>query len=248
MTRPLLLPALLLCLLASGCATLPNGKPDRRDPLERYNRWMYGINDSVDRAVLKPVAQGYVRTVPQPVRRGVSNFFSTISYPRTIVNDFLQAKFVDGARDTARLVVNTVIGLTVFDPATHMGLERRNEDFGQTLGRWGMPAGPYLMLPLLGPSTVRDTLGRVPDEYTTARHYVTDSTAKWSMVTVDVVAQRAGLLDAEAVTRETFDPYAFIRNAWLERREFLVKDGNIEPPDLTEEPAADAPPEARPAR
>lgn len=243
LNRVFLPAALLACVLAAGCATLPAGqKPDRRDPLERYNRWMYGVNDAVDRAVLKPVAQAYARGVPSPVRRGVGNFFSTISYPRTIVNDLLQAKFADGGRDTARLIVNTVIGLTIFDPATHMGLERNNEDFGQTLGRWGVPAGPYLMLPFLGPSTVRDSLGRVPDEYSTARHYIDDSTVKWSLVTLDVVSQRAGLLDAEAVTRETFDPYAFIRNAWLQRREFLVRDGNVDGAAFPDEPAADAPP------
>ena len=177
----------------------------------------------------------------RPVQRGIGNFFGTISYPRTIVNDLLQAKFADCGNDTARLVVNTVLGLTVFDPATRMGLERHNEDFGQTLGKWGIPSGPYLMLPILGPSTVRDAIGRVPDEYSTARHYIKDSTVKWSLTALDAVAQRAVLLDAEGVTRETFDPYAFIRNAWLQRREFLVRDGNVDEPDFSDEPPADSP-------
>jgi phospholipid-binding lipoprotein MlaA len=251
MMRVPLLPALLVCLLAAGCASLPNSKPDRRDPLERYNRWMFGINDAVDRAAVKPVAQAYVRVVPPPVRRGVGNFFHNISYPRTIVNDLLQAKVADGTRDTARLVVNSVLGLGFFDPATQLGLDRHDEDFGQTLGRWGVPSGPYLMLPVLGPSTVRDAIGRVPDEYSSGRHYIKDSALKWSLAALDAVDQRAGLLQADSATRETFDRYAFIRNAWLQRREFLVRDGNVDEPAFDAEPPADQPisgPAPRPTR
>ncbi len=229
-----LIPALLACLVAGGCTSLPNTKPDHRDPLESYNRWMFGVNDAIDRAAIKPVAQTYVRTLPQPMRRGISNFFGNLGYPRTIANDFLQAKLGDGAKDTARLVVNSVLGLGFFDPASNLGLERHNEDFGQTLGRWGVGPGPYLMLPLLGPSTLRDTLGRVPDEYSTGRHYIEDNTVKWSLTGLDVIDQRASLLDAERVTKDTFDRYAFIRNAWLQRREYLVRDGNVQDPGLEE--------------
>ena len=240
MTRFPLLPALLAYLLA-GCASVPGGKPDRRDPLEGYNRWMFGVNDAIDRGVVKPVAQGYVRVVPQPMRRGIGNFFTNLSYPRTIVNDVLQAKLTDGARDTARLVVNSVLGLGFFDPAAHMGLERHDEDFGQTLGTWGMPSGPYLMLPLLGPSTVRDAFGRVPDEYSSGRHYVKNTAVRWSLAALDVVDQRASLLDTENVLRESFDRYAFLRNAWLQRREYQVRDGDVEAPSFDDEPPADAP-------
>jgi len=241
MMRTVLLPALLGCLLASGCASLPNGKPDRRDPLESYNRWMFSVNDAVDRHALKPVAQSYERKIPRPVRRSVSLFFGNLSYPRTIINDVLQAKFADGTRDTARLVVNTTLGFGLFDPATHLGLGAHSEDFGQTLGRWGMPAGPYLMLPLLGPSTVRDAFGRVPDEYSTGRHYIQDSTVKWSLTAVDIVDQRAAVLDKEKVAKESFDRYAFIRNAWLQHREYLVRDGNVEEPVFDDEPADASP-------
>lgn len=229
-----LIPALLACLVVGGCASLPNGKPDQRDPLESYNRWMFGVNDAIDRGAVKPVAQAYVRTLPQPMRRGISNFFGNLGYPRTIANDFLQAKVGDGAKDTARLIVNSVLGLGFFDPASNLGLERHNEDFGQTLGRWGVGPGPYLILPLLGPSTVRDTLGRIPDEYSTGRHYIEDSTVKWSLTGLDVIDQRASLLDAERFAKDTFDRYAFIRNAWLQRREYLVHDGNIQDPALEE--------------
>ena len=236
MRRPLLLPALLACLLA-GCVSLPGAKPDARDPWEHYNRWMYRVNDAVDRGAVKPVAKAYVRVVPQPVRTGVSNFFGNIAYPRTIINDFLQGKLVDGARDSARLVVNTVVGLGgVLDPAQHLGLDRHDEDFGQTLGRWGVPAGPYLVLPVLGPSTARDAVGRVPDEYSTGRHYIKDSTVRWSLAALDGVSTRAGLLDTEKLTENTFDRYAFIRNAWLQRRNYLVHDGDVDEPPADELP------------
>ncbi len=247
MIRVPLLPALLACLLASGCASLPNGKPGPRDPLEGYNRWMFRVNDAVDRGVLKPAATAYVRVLPQPVRRGVSNFFGNLGYPRTVVNDLLQAKFADGTQDAARLLLNTVLGLGFFDPATRLGLDRHSEDFGQTLGRWGMPSGPYLMLPLLGPSTLRDAFGRVPDEYTTGRHYFKDSAVRLSLNALDAVSQRAALFDAENVTRESFDRYAFIRNVWLQRREFQVRDGNVDEPAFDDEPPA-AQPAATPAR
>lgn len=241
MTRVPLLPALLACLLACGCASVPAGKPDRRDPLESYNRWMFGVNDAIDRGVVQPVARGYVRMVPQPMRRGIGNFFDNLSYPRTIANDVLQAKLTDGARDTARLVLNSVLGLGFFDPAARLGLERHDEDFGQTLGTWGMPAGPYLMLPLLGPSTLRDAFGRVPDEYGTGRHYVKDNAVKWSLAALDGVDKRASLFETESVLRESFDRYAFLRNAWLQRREYLVRDGEVDAPSFDDEPPADAP-------
>lgn len=234
-----LLAAALLGLF--GCATLPGGKADPRDRFERFNRSVYRFNDAADRAVLKPVALGYVRVVPGPARHGISNFIANLTYPRTIINDMLQGKFADGARDTGRLVVNTVAGLGFFDPATRMGLEAHNEDFGQTLGKWGMHSGPYLMLPLLGPSTVRDTAGRLPDEYTTARHYIDDSRVRWGLVALDAVDTRAALLDTDAVLDEAYDRYAFVRNAWLQRREYLVRDGEGTADELLD-PEQEAPP------
>lgn len=238
MPRLLLMPALLAVLL-SGCASVPSRTRDARDPLESYNRWMFGINDAIDRGAVKPVAKAYVRVVPRPVRTGVGNFFRNLAYPRTIVNDFLQGKVRDGTRDTARLALNTVIGLGgILDPAGRMGLERHDEDFGQTLGRWGVPAGPYFVLPLLGPSTIRDSIGRVPDEYSGGRHYIADSTTRWSATVLDAIDVRAGLLDTDALTQDTFDRYAFIRNAWLQRRNYLVHDGEVDESPLDEAPEA----------
>lgn len=235
-----------IVLALSGCATLPAGEPEPRDRFERFNRSMYRFNSAADRIALRPLARGYVRAVPQPVRRGVTNFIDNYTYPRTIVNSLLQGKLADGGRDTLRLVVNTVGGLGFFDPASRLGLEAHDEDFGQTLGRWGVPSGPYLMLPLLGPSTVRDTAGRVPDEYTTARHYIDDHYVRYGLVALDAVNSRAGLLDTDSVLEEAFDPYAFVRNAWLQRREFLVRDGDVPPEEFApdDEPATTAEPPA----
>jgi phospholipid-binding lipoprotein MlaA len=217
-----------------ACASLPQtAKPDPRDSFERYNRWMYSVNDAIDRGAVLPMTHAYVNVVPKPVRRGVSNFFDNLGYPRTIVNDLLQAKLANGGHDTIRLVLNSVFGLGFFDPATRAGLERHDEDFGQTLGKWGVASGSYLVLPILGPSTVRDAFGRVPDEYTTGRHYIKDTTVRYSVAALDAIAKRAALLEAEALIKESFDRYAFVRNAWLQRRNYLVHDGEIDetPPE-----------------
>jgi phospholipid-binding lipoprotein MlaA len=241
MNSPRCLLAVAGCLMLGACATLPpNTQRDPRDPLERYNRAIYRFNRALDQGVTRPVARGYVKVVPQPVRTGVHNFLTNLSYPRTVVNDALQGKIRNAGSDVVRLTVNTVLGLGFFDPASAMGLEKHDEDFGQTLGRWGVAPGPYFMLPLLGPSTIRDTVGRVPDEYTTPRHYIKDSTVKWGLLAVDVVDTRAGLLDTENLLEQSYDEYSFLRNAWLRRRNFQVHDGNV-PDEPDESPEAPAP-------
>lgn len=221
------LPMILATLALCGCATLPAGKRDARDPFERANRSVYRFNVAVDRAVAKPVATGYRRHVPVPIRRGIGNFLDNLGYPRTIVNELLQGKLADSGRDSVRLVINTVFGLGFFDPASRAGLDKHDEDFGQTLGRWGMPAGPYLMLPLLGPSTLRDAIGEVPDEYTTARHYLPDAGERYGVLAIDAIDTRAQLLDTDKLIEGAYDPYAFVRNAWLQRRAYLINDGAI---------------------
>ena len=225
-------------LLLAGCATLPEGKHDPRDPFERVNRSIYGFNNAVDRAVIRPVARGWKAVVPRKLRLALSNFTSNLAYPGTIINDLLQGKFAIGGQDFARLVVNTVEGLGFFDPATSAGLERHDEDFGQTLGKWGVPAGPYLMLPFFGPSSVRDAPTRLADDYTSARHYISDPYVNWGLWTIEKLELRASLLDLDAALDRTFDPYAFVRNAWLQRREYQVRDG-----DVTED-ASDLDPDA----
>ncbi len=211
--------------LLAGCATIPNGKPDPRDPFERVNRSIYSFNSAADRAVFRPTARAWKAVVPTPVRHGLSNFLSNLAYPGTIINDLLQGKFTQGGHDLTRLVVNTVFGFGFFDPATAAGLESHDEDFGQTLGKWGVPAGPYVMLPIFGPSSVRDAPARLADDYTNARHYIHDPYVDWGLWGVDKIEQRASLLDLDSALDQTFDPYAFIRNAWIQRREYKVRDG-----------------------
>ncbi|MFT3905329.1 MAG: VacJ family lipoprotein [Steroidobacteraceae bacterium] len=228
-----------LTLLFAGCAAAP-AKRDPRDPLERMNRSIYSFNMALDRAVTKPIATGYKRVTPAPIRRGISNFLDNLAYPRTIVNELLQGKVADSGRDCVRLVVNTVFGLGFFDPAGRAGLEQHDEDFGQTLGKWGVPSGPYLMLPFLGPSTVRDGLGEFPDEYTTGRHYLPTAPERYGVLAVDVIDTRAQLLDNDQLIAQSYDPYAFVRNAWLQRRAYLVNDGTTPDDDADADADQDA--------
>jgi phospholipid-binding lipoprotein MlaA len=224
----LLRPGLLATLLMlGGCATLPPGQRDVRDPFERFNRSMYRFNTAADRAILRPVARAWQASVPRPARQGLENFTDNLAYPKTIINDFLQGKFADGGRDVTRLIVNTVCGLGLVDVATPAGLERHDEDFGQTLGKWGVHSGPYLVLPLLGPSTLRDAPTKLVDDYADGRHYFTNAAARWGLWAGSKVELRAQLLDADAVLERAYDPYAFVRSAWLQRREFQVHDGDV---------------------
>ena len=189
---------------------------------------MYRFNVAADHAVFRPTARVWRAVVPQPVRSGLDNFAVNLGYPTTILNDFLQGKFANGGRDLTRLIVNTVCGLGFFDPATAAGLERHQEDFGQTLGKWGVHSGPYLMLPLLGPSTVRDAPAKLADEYTDVRHYLRDPYLRWGLWAVNKAELRAKLLDSDALLERTYDPYAFVRSAWLQHRDYAVRDGDVD--------------------
>jgi phospholipid-binding lipoprotein MlaA len=220
-----------LALLATGCATAPNAKRDPRDPFERVNRVTYKFNDTVDRAVLKPVAKGYKKVTPRFVQTGVSNFFDNLEQPTVIISDLLQAKFKPAFSDTGRFLLNTTIGIGGFlDPATAAGLDKNDEDLGQAFGKWGIPAGPYLVIPLLGFSDVRDGIGSIGEVYTNPVHYVERDAWRYGITGVGLIDMRAGLLDAEQALENTFDKYAFIRNAYLQRREYQVTDGAVAPP------------------
>jgi phospholipid-binding lipoprotein MlaA len=244
--------ALLLAMLA-GCATTDMGTPG--DPLERMNRATNSFNDAVDRAILKPVATGYRDHVPQLIRTGVNNFLGNLAFTTTIVNDLLQLKIKDTLVDLGRFTINTTLGIGgILDPATHFGIPHNDEDFGQTLGRWGVPAGPYLVLPFLGPSSMRDAPSFYVDVQTDLRvgAYL-DSTTEWALIGLSFVNRRAELLPFDASLDAAYDRYAFIRNAWLQRRQYQVKDGDV-PDDVPledfgdpEDPAAAgavAPPES----
>jgi phospholipid-binding lipoprotein MlaA len=222
------LAGLATALLLTGCATLPPGERDPRDRFERMNRSVYRFNDVMDRNLARPVASAYVKVTPQPIRTGISNFFANLTYPATMANDLLQGKLRNFARDTSRFVVNSTIGIGgLFDPATRMNLSANKEDFGQTLGRWGVPSGPYLMLPIFGPSTLRDGFGDLADNLVDPKNYVKDDKVRYGLWALNLVDKRAGFLSTENLLQQTFDPYVLVRNAYLQRREFLIRDGAI---------------------
>lgn len=227
--------ALTLALAASltGCATVSEASRDQRDPLEPLNRSVYAFNDGIDKAVLRPVARGYEAVVPQPVQTGVSNFFANAKYPVTLVNNLLQGKFKAALSDTARFTLNTTFGLGgILDPATASGLDVNDEDFGQTLGKWGVPSGPYLVLPFLGPYTLRDGIGSLADDFAEPRAYLEDDSTRWTLWAADKFERRVRLLEADAVLDRAGDPYTFVRSAYLQRREYLVRDGDVPAEDL----------------
>lgn len=221
---------LISTLLITGCATTQHSA-EVNDPLESYNRFMYSFNDKVDKAVFKPVAQGYNYVMPDPVNKSVSNFFSNLNEVTVIVNDILQFKFNQAIYDTGRFVTNSTIGvLGLFDIASMSGLEKHDEDFGQTLGYWGVDTGPYIVWPFIGPSNIRDTAGLVGDYYTDPVTYVKGPDARNPLLITRIVDKRANLLSAEKVLDEAAtDEYSYVRDAYLQRRLNLVHDGN--PPE-----------------
>ncbi len=217
-------------LLAAGCASVPaDAGRNPADPWERYNRHMSDFNDRFDRALLRPVAQGYVDYVPRPVRDCLGNAFANLYDVPTALNNLLQGKAYEGASDLCRVVINSTVGLLgCFDVASKMGLERHDEDFGQTLGRWGAGPGPYFVWPFLGPSTVRDSVGRLVGFYTDPVDYVVAQVrVRNSVWGVRLVDTRASLFPAERVIDgAALDKYQFIRDGFLQRRRSLVYDGN----------------------
>lgn len=216
--------ALLMIVGLSGCATGPNAHP--QDPLEPWNRGVYHFNDVIDTNVLKPVATTYAKVTPDPVRRGVNNFFNNIRDVWSAANAALQLRPQEAAENLFRVGVNTFMGLGgVLDVATEMGIPRTRMDFGQTLGRWGVPSGPYLVLPLLGPSSVRDATGTGVqlrlNEYTE----VGDSSLQTGLTVLEVVDTRAGLLRAGTLFEEAaIDRYSFMRDFYLQRRQNQIDD------------------------
>ncbi len=219
----------LVVAICSGCATRPDANP--RDPLEPFNRGVYAFNTDVDRVIFVPVAIVYREVTPRLVRTGVSNFFGNLEDAWSFVNSALQAKPKPAVDNFFRVAVNTFFGIGgVFDVAREMGIERQREDFGQTLGHWGVPAGPYLVLPFLGSSTVRDTVALPVDAQGDLIQGVNHITTRNSLKVLDLVDTRAGLLSVSTALGEVaLDPYSFTREAYLQRRANAVFDGN--PPD-----------------
>ena len=237
MNRTGLWAGLLALALLQGCAVGPNP----RDPFEPFNRSVARFNDGLDEAIVKPVAQAYQNTVPSPVRTGVNNFFGNLSDAWSFVNNVLQAKPQAAVDSLMRVSVNTLIGLGgVLDWATPMGIERHSEDFGKTLGRWGVATGPYLVLPVLGPSTVRDAAARVVDAKGDLVLQMDDVPVRNSLYVLRAVDLRASLLRAgEVLDQAALDKYSFTRDAYLQRRGVVIDtNGDTEERyDLPESPS-----------
>lgn len=232
--------------LLAGCASIPG--PNPRDPLEAFNREMFQFNEGMDALVLKPVATAYREGVPPLIRTGVANFFGNLSDAWAVVNNALQLRGREATESFARFHINTMIGMGgIFDVASELDIEKHREDFGQTLGRWGVPAGPYIVLPILGPSTLRDTLALPVDsqgDIVFRMGHTEERTILWSLRAVD---RRANLLRVGNVVEEAaLDRYTFTRDAYLQRRRAEVFDQRESESDGAE-PKADGEP-ASPAR
>lgn len=257
-TRTMMKPALplrmaaaaLTVALVQGCATGPNANP--ADPLEPFNRSVFSFNEGLDRAILKPVATAYRDITPSPIRTGVTNFFGNITDVWSLVNNVLQLKPKESVETLMRISFNTIFGFAgVLDIATEMRLEKHKEDFGQTLGYWGVGSGPYVVLPLLGPSSVRDTVGTAVDINSDLVSRTDRVAVRNSLAALRLVNLRANYLSAgDVLDQAALDKYSFTRDLYLQRRQSLVRDGAPEPEeryDLPEAaPAPNAPAAATP--
>lgn len=226
-----------LLAIAGGCAT--TGSADARDPLEGFNRSMHGFNTFMDKAVFDPVGKVYKTVVPNPLDRGITNFFSNIGELSVIANNILQLKLTRAASDVARFIVNSTMGIGgLFDVATGMGLPRHDEDFGQTLGHWGIGSGPYLVAPFFGPTTFRDALGFGVDSLLNPVTYVDPDAVRAGLMSLNYIDFKTDNKSARSLIGEaSVDEYEFLKNAYLDRRRSLVSDGAVEPmPEMEAEP------------
>ncbi len=241
-----LAPLSLAAALLMGAAVAQAQPTSPQDPLERINRPIFNFNEGLDRHVLQPVASGYRKVVPSMVRTGVGNFIGNFGDAWSAINQFLQGKPQEGVYMSFRVLVNTTLGLGgLLDWGTEMGLERQSEDFGQTLGRWGLGAGPYLVLPLLGPSSLRDAGGLVLDLQTTPSAVLFSEGSDIAAASaLQVVHRRSELLDATRIVEDiALDKYQFIRDGYLARRRSQVYDGNP-PEERQDEGGSDGTPDA----
>jgi len=234
---------LFLAWFVSGCSTVPM---ENSDPFEKINRGIFAFNKTVDKAILKPISQGYKAVTPDPINQGITNFFGNLGDVTVIANDLLQLKLKQAASDSGRFLLNSTFGLLGFiDLASKFDIPKHNEDFGQTLGYWGVGSGPYIVLPFLGPTTGRDAVSLGVDVFLDPRFYytgkpmgMTSTHASWTSEIVNKIDMRADLLAAEkALEKAAMDEYAYLRNAYLSRRNYLIYDGN--PPIVEDEFEAD---------
>lgn len=235
--------ALMLVVLLAVTACSAVKAPSKADPFESFNRSMDAFNQQVDNLAVKPVARAYLAVVPEVVRMGVSNFFSNLADVLVGLNNLLQGKPTAAASDFGRVAINSTIGvLGLFDVASDMGLKKNNEDFGQTLGKWGAGPGPYLVLPLFGPSSVRDAFGVIVDRQADITVQIDDVSTRNGLFAARLVNRRAELLDlTDSVEGVALDPYAFVRDAYLANRRNRVYDGDPPNEFVPDEEDADAP-------
>lgn len=225
--------AIVLALFMSACAANKSAEQEVNDPFEPVNRVTYKINDWGDKFILRPIAKGYEWIAPDFVRTGINNFYDNLGYPMDIVNALLQGKFKQALSDTGRLALNSTLGLAGFlDPATDIGLARHEEDFGQTMGVWGIPQGPYLVVPFFGPRTVRSGAGNLFDALYHPQVQMSNSSLRTKINIMYFIHLRSTLLGVDKEIQRAFDPYAFVRDAYLQNRRYLVFDGNLPDEDL----------------
>ncbi|NVZ08520.1 VacJ family lipoprotein [Allochromatium humboldtianum] len=219
----LVAPTLLL-----GCASKPDREVDPRDPLEPFNRATFRFNMDFDKAFMQPIARGYQKVTPEPVDRGITNFFDNLADVTSAVNNVLQFKMSRAGSDVGRIFINSTVGVLGFiDVATNVGLPSYKEDFGQTLGYWGLEPGAYLVTPLLGPSSMRDAIGMGGDIVMDPLANLKKHQVHWGLVGVRLIDRRADLLTTTEIVEEaSIDLYSFVRDAYLQRRQTLVYDGN----------------------
>lgn len=217
---------IVVALLVTGCAS--SARHDPRDPLEGWNRGVQSFNDSLDDYVMKPVSRGYQWITPTFVDKGVTNFFNNLDDIAVVANDLLQAKFLQSGKDTGRFLINTTAGLGgLFDVASKVSLTKNNEDLDQTLGYWGLSTGPYLVIPLLGPSSPRGVAGIGGNIVSNPINWISPWYVPFSVGALNTLDTRADLLSATKIADEaSVDRYEFIRNAYFQQREYLVHDGN----------------------
>ena len=215
-------------IFLTGCSSSQLAEEEEiNDPFEPVNRAIYGFNEVADKYVSRPIAKGYQFITPAVIRTGVTNFFDNISYPVDIINAVLQGKFKQAGLDTTRFIINTTVGvLGIMDPATDAGLAKNDEDFGQTLGVWGVPQGPYLMVPFFGPRTMRSGVGDLAGLYVNPQFRIFSSSVQTKVNIFWLVHERSKLIGIDEEVQRAFDRYAFVRDAYLQNRRFLLYDGN----------------------
>ena len=221
--------ACLMLLITAGCASQSASEQDPlNDPFEPVNRGIYAFNDVADKYVLRPVAVGYQWLLPSQVRTGVNNFFDNISTPVDIINAALQGKFRQAASDSARMAINTTLGFGgLLDPATDAGLTKNNEDFGQTFGAWGIPEGPYIVVPLFGPRTIRSGIGDLANIQVNPQFQMQNSSLRTKINILWIIQARSTLLGIDKEIDRAFDRYSFVRDSYLQNRRYLRYDGNM---------------------